>query len=426
MSLLARIFVGAVVVVSVGACAFKKDDDKVTQDDVKELMRDVAKREQHDEDALVATHEITVRAVPQKLPSHYRLEVIWPERLKHVQVLLNGVPETPTMKNKVIAEVFSGESYEVEILSLSSLGRLVSNPKLTVSIPQDLVVTSMSLNADWVTPQLGRLFFDEGAEVILNGFNVRIQANEIIANNAMIKTVKWWDGEKTRRKKHPVRDLKMNSGVSSLVSGVPLLRVPQVHISTARFRGDLKFWMFGIHGAHGRNWDQLLSESDPIQGSQGSVGMDGIVVNQKPPPCHGVCGSLATMALSRCGRHPSAGGPGGKGPTYNGEDGENGGSTGNVTLLVSEELEGLVTVYTRPGKAGLGGAGSPALAGGLGGEPGSCPKLCNCATRGPAGPSGDPGTNGKNGEDGVVGSILFLNGESNKNPNFRIFDATGM
>lgn len=424
MSLLARIFVGAVVVVSVGACAFKKDDDKVTQDDVKELMRDVARREQKDSDAVVNSDELTVRVVPRKLPNRYALEISWPERLSNVQLLINDSPENNIVKGRATIEAFSGAEYKIELLSLSSLGRLVSHLVHTEVVPQDQIVASMKLDADWNTPKLGRLFFDRGAEIVLNGFNVNIQAEEIIANETTFKTVPSWDAEKSRPVLMPVnkRVLPVPEGANG-----EEYRQSNIHISAGRLKGDLKIWMFGLNGAHGRAWDELLPTGTPVRGEKGPQGESGAYEMRS------ICMGGSSLNCSKtnfpaCTQRPGPGGQGGKGPTYHGEDGKDGGGTGNLTLQLHEQLEGNVTVFIRAGKGGDGGKGSPGLPGGEGGEPGNCPPGCShCTTaKGPAGPSGEPGADGKKGADGLRGVILFMNAEVTSSPNFRVFDASEM
>lgn len=406
-----RGLVCTLLIASLSACAFRKDDkreDAAEPKDVKTIM-DELQREQDANSGVLTSKDVTYEFVPQPEPHQYKLVISWSVKTPLVEVSLNKtlVGETSLGKFEILVE--GGHKYFIELQSKNAEGRDVSIVRKELVAPQDVVVAAnLSLGQD-TRLIASRLFFEEGVIVKTNGFDLTIEGDVIVFDLARILTFE--------RDRFSGNERELSGGT--------------IRIKARKMIGDLQVMLRGLDGQKGKDGSELVLPGVVLgPGANGANGRDGRVVldagtcnNGSPPPPPGQ--SCRPPKLI-CFHAPTNGGDGGKGSDgVDGQNGHNGGNTGNLFLETADYSEFRFTGEVQVGKAGAGGKRQPEFPGGAGGKAGALePKkkpFCPAAVDGQPGPSGRASVDGRDGEPGKRGRIVLPEGP-NSQVHFRLID----
>ncbi|QLY27062.1 hypothetical protein [Bdellovibrio sp. KM01] len=383
--------------VSLGACAFKKEDaeDKQRQD----LADDVAKKIQEDQkNSVVELKESTVPVTfEEKDLGDYEFKIQWPDSIGSVEIYLNNqYQETVTGKNYFKRIVSQGEQISYRIRAYASIangGVLIGEYENIATAPVDLLVyNSRSLNADLKMLNVNRAYFRTDTKIITNGFDLTIIARTLIVED-VVGTQNGKPGQYSQIVTHPTHEPSKTN------------RSSNIKIKADRAIGKLQIAMIGKDGHNGKDGndyavEQGLSLLSP-RAADGAKGADGII--ERGQSCAGKKNpDTCVNTGDKCKAKPTNGTNGADGANgFPGQDGENGGDAGFVKIEVTDDSEFFLEIYQKPGKGGLGGKGSAGQLGGKGGAPGNRPSACTeGAAAGSDGKNGAPGADGKNGADG--------------------------
>lgn len=321
-------------------CAFRKPDEaekdreKKSQSAVDEVLQD--KREK--ESASMREVDLVVNMKPLEQPRHYLLVVTWPRKLIKVELKINDNLVQPTGENIYEREVESNEKFNVQLASYTSGDVKVSTVTREVDVPIDETFFEKKILArDEVYDHRGRIFFGEGVAIYLNGYNLSIDADEILFKNSTIAT-------RARGFKDRTKDKR-------------LLKGPSVLLRSRKLTGHGYIDLIGFDGAEGQSGRELISPDEKRKGLDGLAGVDEKIHVEFPavnPSCRDFC---FPPPIYICDLPPGNGEDGEDGlPAKNGEDGYNGGGTGNLTIVAEEYGNAIIDILAVPGKGGLGGA----------------------------------------------------------------------
>ncbi|WP_413581384.1 hypothetical protein [Bdellovibrio sp. HCB288] len=386
---------------SVGACAFKKEDaeDKQRQ----ELADEVTKQMQEDHKngvVVLKPSNTSVEFVELEEPGYYQMVVKWPEEVGSMEIYINGTHQKTisghntfkydtkhNQKIKLVLRAYAPPAHGGAFQSQLERDDLVSPPDYIVS-RTGYLESELIVNAN-------RVYFLNGAQLYTNGHDLRIKTKRLY-----------------------VEELRTHTGIAEDNSHIvtfnqkTLGKIPlefqnsNISIESDYAQGKLYVAMIGVNGTDGRDAIDLISEQGRRHMSQpaaaGKNGDDGVL--SKMVPCHGKHCSGAQEP--RCITNPTSGSDGANGLSGSrGEDGSKGGSTGNLSVKVIDHSNFSLDVFQKPGKGGRKGKGNPGQVGGPGGAPGNHFHKCATASHGKKGQDGAPGADGKDGEDGQLGMI---------------------
>jgi hypothetical protein len=280
--------------------------------------------------------------------------------------------ETMKLNSTLTEKIFLGAlaaTFVLGLLSLSACGVEVRDKNAEAArtsnelvVDGEYIVPTPKIQAPQRTLHYDRLVLREGAKLVTNGLNLRIEIGELDSKNGIITTFP--DNKVT-----PI-------GVDGRSGG-------NLEIVIGHATGQLQLLMRGEDGGRG------IEGAAPTEALTGAKGPEGV---------HG------EFAYPNLARSPSPGKPGAAGLTgFAGGTGFKGGDSGTATLTASAVSDFSLVINTLAGSAGRGGAGGAGGRGGPGGDPGA-PQL----PAGPEGPQGPQGPEGAIGASGIKQKVCVV------------------
>ncbi|MEZ0391928.1 MAG: hypothetical protein ACAH59_06920 [Pseudobdellovibrionaceae bacterium] len=197
----------------------------------------------------------------EDLPTPNRYAVRLPMPLASQQVFRYEKSAGPDSRLEVSAQLKEGLLYDdqvqagkVYVYEYSAAEPLEKPVVLEATIPVDWVVPAgYSLQHDEIWDQYRRIFFNQGVVLSLNNFNLQIKADQIISDQAVIRT-------------YP-------AGTRAAV-GVKGLNGGQLKMVLRSGLGNLRFEFRGQEGGpgHPRRWIEVLGSNLMVGGSPGFPG----------------------------------------------------------------------------------------------------------------------------------------------------------
>lgn len=404
MAVLSKKVLIPVLCVTLGACAFKKDDDKATPEQTK-LADDVVKKIQDGKDEInVQLKEGNVSiAFEDSEPGYYQMVVTWPDNVGSMEVHLDGnFLQNVVGKNSIKIPVPHSQKRTVRLRAFASPangGRLLSEFESEYESPKDAIFNDNTFLNENMEYSVHRLYFNKKAHVYTNGNDLKITTDQLIVIQ---------DENATQGRPEDTFHIVTfrDPAVATSITG----KNSFIEIRATNAIGNLKIALTGRNGADGQDGlDQARATGKvipPAQAANGTNGQDGQITLPKPCNMRNTNSGCAP-AEPKCMAQPTNGGNGADGlPGFDGLDGVNGGATGNLFVDVTDDSQFSLEIYRRPGKGGRGGKGSPGQLGGKGGAPGDNKKICRSAQPGNNGKDGEAGKNGVDGKDGQVGEVI--------------------
>lgn len=266
-------------------------------------------------------------------------------------------------------KIYSGEAISGEVTATLAPDLLITRSEKPITL-QSLGISSGEYN-------FGVIFLEEGSVLQTEGLVVKLNADRLFSENAMIETFSEEFAQAV-----PIQ------GRVGLPGG-------ELKMNMVRAMGNLSVYMRGTHGGKGRD-----AEVQTNIGAKGAKGADG----ENHEKCHySKEAPLGEICSIVCDKNPGSGGQGAQGPKGNqGGVGMVGGASGIAEVIVEEKVGFFdVRLTQQAGKGGQGGNGSVGGTGGAGGDAGKvverCSKDVRAGTQGPQGPQGDQGPEGADG-----------------------------
>jgi hypothetical protein len=399
MAMLSKKVLIPVLCVTLGACAFKKDDGPTEEQ--KKIADQVTKQLKDDQDAsAIILRENNVKVTFEDSdPGYYNIVITWPEQVGTMEIFFN---------DELISQV-SGKSFFKKTVdqnqkinlrlrayaNTSEGGRFLSQIPAEVRAPADYFIYSSQLLFEDLKINVHRVFIRTDGQLITDGHNVAINTDLIFIDAPQ------------RRTGTPTED----SHIVTYKNAIKYPnRVSNIKITAQKAIGVLSIALIGLRGADGKDGIDVAKSNGlailPKQAASGTKGADKIV--QKGRSCVGsrnkdTCVEKAPI----CIQQPTNGSAGTDGlPGFDGTNGEDGGATGNLYVDIANQNEFALQVYQRAGHGGKGGHGSPGQIGGNGGAPGAGGEPCEYASAGPNGKNGADGKDGLNGATGQIGDVV--------------------
>lgn len=339
---------------------------------------------------------VKIEVQPTTVAEKYMVYFGWPKisdprrvRIRMEQTLAVVESNQTTFSHEVEHNQTLTYTFDV----LSSDNKIEKSFSKLVKIPRDFVVRKgQSEFTENTNLNVNRVFFDE-VPLRTNGFDVEIQANEIIADKGIVET--FTEGIKASLNNE-------GRGGGSLV------------INANSAHGSLKVFMRGEHGGDGEKGPSYASRAqDGSPSGQGIVSCecvgrlcDGPVFTKPSIQAH-VC---------TCESYGSNAGNGANGAKGNkGLPARAGGGSGNLKINIKDGAGFLVETFKSSGVAGTPGEGGEGQPGGLGGAKVSGKCAGNAGGGGATGPKGDSGDKA---EDGKLGTICLYIASEAKNDCF--------
>ena len=394
--------------VSLGACAFKKEDaeEKQRQD----LIENVHKKIQEEkENAKLALTRSTIKVeFKERDIGFYDLVLTWPESVGRMEVFINNAPAGEVKgKNVFTKAVSQGDevSFKLRAYEPISIGGAFMGEFEDVALtPKDfLVYRTISLSKNLTAENINRAYIRQDAKIITNGYNFKLSTNTLLVE----------ESKEYAESGNPVQFSQIITNESS--EPTDSFRTSKIEIIATQATGKLFVAMIGRDGINGKNGTDILKDLNrppqPPIAKNGADGKSGTTTGGK------VCSKIqrengCEPKAPECSLQPTNGQDGTNGENgLDGGDGSIGGNTGDIKVRIDEFSDFYLEVYQQPGKGGRGGIGAPGQLGGKGGAPGNNHNLCRPAMPGKNGLDGEAGKNGKDGADGSKGLI-----ESNVRP----------
>lgn len=344
----------AFMLLAVGCGEFKKE---------KIVTQEVKARTLTSGDASVAMTETDV-------PHQYQLTISWPSDIKKVFIENDGrrILETDSIRQHFLL-LKDNTKYNIKVFSADG-DRPVLVGEAQGQTPKDYSFSGVVELKEDLEIEANRVYFSNQTKVQTNGFQLKVQAQKIVSDNAEIFSFL------ENSKAEPSQDGK-SGGL--------------VHIMSVEAIGNLKINLRGQNGGDGV--DGLPWTTVAAGGSVGSTGGHSCL-----KPGIGIGGPLKCWCTSQPGDGTS-GANGAKGNA--GTKAGSGGSSGKIIVEVSDSSEFTAEPSQHIGLAGVAGKGSDGQEGGAGGPPGNpTSKECRNANQGPQGVKGAKGDDGAVGTDG--------------------------
>lgn len=405
MSMLSKKLLVPALCITLGACAFKKDDDKATPEQAK-LADDVVKKIQDGKDEInvqLMASNVTVK-FEDGAPEYYQMNISWPENVGSMDIHLDGnFIDTVLGVSSVKLNVAHSRKFTLHLRAFASAangGRLLSEYKAEYESPKDIVYKNETVLTSNIEQSAHRIYFNKNARIYTNGNNLKITSDQLIIDN---------EGEEQGRPEETYHIVTFRDPtIATSITG----KSSFIEINASKALGTLKLAMTGRDGTDGKNGlDQARIDGKTIpttQAANGSNGQNG-EVSRRLINCHSHNFDIPCDNEQEpiCKRQPTNGSDGANGlPGFDGTNGVNGGATGNLFISITDDSQFSLEVYQRPGKGGRGGKGSPGQLGGKGGAPGNNLGICNPAKAGTNGKNGEDGKDGYNGATGQLGEIV--------------------
>jgi hypothetical protein len=232
-------------------------------------------------------------------------------------------------------------------------------------VEKEFSVPPALIQSEKLVLRYDRLILQRGARFNTEGANLRIEADELIADNAVIQT--FHNGQKA------------TVGKSGRDGGT--LEIVATHAT-----GSLLIEMRGENGGDG-NPGKMPDEN--LRGATGYTGQDAVY-----------SGSYETKIVLNTKATDGGSGLQGK-PGYSGENGFKGGDSGKLTIKIKNSENFKLETRRFQGLGGAGGIGGDGGPGGFGGVAGKDRMAQQAYTspgapgpQGPRGPTGTPGSSG--------------------------------
>lgn len=363
-------------------CADFKDEKSATPDQVN--MR-VSTQNLSD--------QIKIDVQPTTEPEKYIVYFGWPklQEAKRIRIRmeqnLNIVDANQTTFSH---EVGHNQTLTYNFDILDSDNKIEKSFSKLVKIPRDFFVRKdQSEFTENTLLSVNRIFFED-VPLKTNGFDINIQANELIANKGLIETFS--EGEKASL------NTEGRSGGN-------------ITINANSAHGSLKIFMRGENGGDGAKGSAYASRA-----SDGSPAGDGLLF------CDCVGRNCLVQAwtglqiqghVCTCESQGGDAGSGANGLKGNkGLPARNGGSSGNLKINIKDGSGFIVETFKSSGLAGVPGEGGDGQPGGLGGA--SSGRKCS-GKAGGGGATGPKGDGGDKAVDGNLGTICVYIASEGRN-----------
>ncbi len=357
---------------------------------------------------------ITYDILPLNEPNRYSIRLKWNISNNEIWTLYKEEEGKPTILLNVVysyekeftdSKIEAGKKYRYFLSCANETEKLSTN---LISIPVDIELNNRPIRGIIET---NRIFMR--GKILTEGQDIRIKANEIISQDAIIDSSplqqKLQEGEKGK-----------NCGSTFIFSN--------------RLIGNISIYCKAMDGAIGKTGE------NGEMGKNGEKGENGTFTKRfKAPPFSAPMSFEQYLEQVRrgldftpewysqrfiCTKSPENGSPGW--PGYDGKDGYKGGDGGDsgvILIKINEESTFKVETDINVGNGGPGGQGGAGGKGGIGGKAGDLepevPKkahkyICPPAKDGINGPDGKPGRKGPNGEKGKFNLVCIKIGEKLK------------
>lgn len=195
---------------------------------------------------------INIQVDPLPTPNKYQLLIRWPKDSKAVKVVENGntIFQGSEKMNYFSYDVAGGSALNLDIQQKTFDNDYESIFQKKITVPLDYVFTNKTnLTADF-SFEGGRVFLLNSAFIQTNSFNLSLQVDEFISENATIETFP----------------------ISKKTFETPGESGGNILISTRQARGKLTANMRGINGGDGRDswcWPQFNMYCNAASGASG-------------------------------------------------------------------------------------------------------------------------------------------------------------
>lgn len=336
---------------------------------------------------------VKIQVQPTTEPEKYMVYFGWPKlsdprrvRIRMEQTLAVVETNQTTFSHEVGHNQTLTYTFDV----LGSDNKVEKSFSKLVKVPRDFVVRkNQSEFSENTTLSVNRVFIDD-IPLRTNGFNIEIQANELIANKGIIETFP--------------EGIKANLNTEGRTGGNLIINANSAH-------GSLKIFMRGEHGGDGGKGPAYASRAaDGAAAGDGNLFCDCVgrscmgPVSTDPRPMASFC---SCDSMGRDGGNGANGVKGNKGFPA-----RNGGSSGNLKINIKDGAGFLVETFKSNGIAGLPGEGGDGQPGGLGGA--STGRRCSGKSGG-GGATGAKGDTGDIAQDGTPGTICVYIASEGKN-----------
>ncbi|MFM6929488.1 MAG: hypothetical protein ACKOX6_13550, partial [Bdellovibrio sp.] len=185
MAMLSKRVLIPVLCVTLGACAFKKDDDKATPEQTK-LADDVVKKIQDGKDEInvqLKENNISVKFEDDE-PGYYQMVVTWPENVGSMEVHLDGnFLQNVVGKSSIKIPAKHSQKHTLHLRAFASAAngaRLLSEFESDYQAPKDVIFKNDTfLDAD-TEHLVNRTYFTSNAHIYTNGNDLKITTNQLI------------------------------------------------------------------------------------------------------------------------------------------------------------------------------------------------------------------------------------------------------
>ncbi len=378
---------------SLGACAFKKEDAEQKKTD--QLVEDVTKKvnEQNGSNVDLKASNVSITFEPTE-PGYYNLVITWPEAVGTMEIFINGsLQKSISGYNSFKQIVHNNDNLSISLRAYASAsvgGRLLSTFEKDEQVPKDIIVReTINLQSDSLLNS-NRFYFYSTGKIVTSGYSLKIRTKQLF-----VQTTSGQYGN-PEDKANVITYRNSDSPTSDLNSNIEIVS------DTAE--GKLSVALIGLKGNDGQD-AKTFAPSFPAIAQGGANGKNGETSYGKE-----ICGADHEGCYSSgdfCATQPGNGENGKDGLNgTDGRDGSKGGSTGSLSIKIQNDSNFSVEVFQRPGIGGKGGAGIQGQKGGPAGAAGAPAPECNGAHPGQPGKDGRDGQPGKNGSCGEIGEVI--------------------
>ncbi|MGE5085754.1 MAG: hypothetical protein ACM3MG_05590, partial [Bacillota bacterium] len=316
--------------ISLGACAFKKDDDGKPTPQQTKLADEVVKKIQDGKDELnvqLKKSNISVKFEDDE-PGYYRMIVSWPENVGSMDVFLDGIFVNKVLGlNSIKFKVAHSRTFNLYLRSFASAangGRLLSEYKAEYESPKDIIFKNELTLSNDMEQTAHRIYFTNNSHIYTNGNNLQLIADQMVV-----------DKDETTIQGSPEESFHIvtfkNPTVPAPING----KSSFIDIRSTKAIGNLKIALTGRDGLDGENGIDLARAENKVipttPAANGANGKNG-EVSQGKRTCHSFNSDTQCIEQAPiCLNPPTNGGDGANGLSgLDGTNGVNGGATGNL------------------------------------------------------------------------------------------------
>lgn len=410
--MLSRTIICLGVILALGACTFsKKTPDEMKAEAIDDVSKKFAQVAEDKKEASILESDVSVEFVGTEEPNRYLLKVTISKKVPVLAIGISGnVFKLFNNTDKATIELSPElRSFELKIRTHLEDKTQVSDFSLGVQyVPSDYIFIGRHILQSNYYPMAGdpkkhgdkvrynRIFIGDKSIVDLNGFDLVLDANEIISLGENIITQTKSASVVTG--KHLPSEIMDGSGLK---------------IYADKATGKFFINHIGIDGRDGERASSLAFPTYVEPAFDGKPGRDGSVrIVAKPLGVDGD-GRPTVIETALCERAPTDGENGWNGKVVHGEDGTDGGNTGDLEIDIQDYSQAQFVINFYPGRGGQGGAGDfEGHKGGRGGKAGKWPGApCPKAKDGKDGITTTSADShpGKDGRPGHAGKIIVPN-----------------